>query len=263
MAKAYDYKDLTFVIPIHIDSIVRLENLVMVVDCLKQLNANIVIHECGKYGNRIIRNHFTRKKNTTYLFSTSDDVVFYRTAIINKTMKYVTTPFVSVWDADVIVDCKQIQESMDCLRLEQCDISFPYDGDFLNVDYVFRECYFKNRDIRLLCKHFKYFNRLYGDNFVGGGFLINRIKYIKSGSENEKFYGWGPEDLDRVLRWHNMGFHVHRSKGPMFHLCHPRDSNGYMRSEIHNDLCTLQLANSRYSSQEEIKKRANNNRLFL
>lgn len=33
---------------------------------------------------------------------------------------------------------------------------------------------------------------------VGGAFLVNRKVYLKAGGENEHFYGWGPEDTERV-----------------------------------------------------------------
>lgn len=93
-----------------------------------------------------------------------------------------------------------------------------------------------------------YFNILYGKNFVGGGFIIDRKKYILSGKENENFYGWGPEDLDRVQRWLAMGYRIHRSKGPMFHLCHPRSFNSALRSSIHSNLCLNQIQESQYES---------------
>ncbi|EGG53769.1 hypothetical protein HMPREF9442_01849 [Paraprevotella xylaniphila YIT 11841] len=32
---------------------------------------------------------------------------------------------------------------------------------------------------------------MYPPNPVGGAFLPNRESYIRSGLENEKFYGWG------------------------------------------------------------------------
>lgn len=252
MSHRYNFYDLTFVIPIHIDSIIRVENLLLVIDSLIPLNANIIIHECNKYENGIINRLLSRKKGIRYIFTSSEDIIFHRTMIINKSLKYVETPFLSVWDADVIVSLKQIEESMKNLRNGTCDVSFPYDGNFLNVDRDFREVYCKRSDIRCLYKYNNYFNSLYSQNFVGGGFIINREKYILAGGENEKFYGWGPEDLDRVLRWTNLGYRIHRSGGPMFHLDHPRDENGIMRSKLHNSICNMQIAKSKYSLSSEL-----------
>lgn len=181
------------------------------------------------------------------------DIVFHRTRLINLALGKVDTPFVSVWDTDVVVKKEQIMMSIVTLRNGEFDVSFPYDGTFLNTDYVFRNQYIIHHDINKLLRFKNYMNILYGRNFVGGAFIINKEKYILSGGENENFYGWGPEDLDRVQRWEAMGYKIHRSKGPMFHLCHPRDMNGGMRSEVHNNLCMLQLQTSQYASYSEVK----------
>ena len=82
---------------------------------------------------------------------------------------------------------------------------------------------------------------LYGMRFVGGGFIANKEKYFSAGKENENFYGWGPEDGERFVRWHRNNYTIHRSKGPMFHLYHPRDNNGRMRSAQQGDRFFMHL----------------------
>ena len=231
----------------------RLENLFAVIKFIKKLHCSIIIIESNKSNNNIIKRLLSHDSSITYKYIKDEDVVFYRTHFINMALELVTTPFVAIWDADVIVNSRQIEESIEVLRKKEYEISFPYNGDFLNTDSVFREKYLKTLDINILLRYKKYMNALYKKNFVGGGFIINKEKYILAGKENEEFYGWGPEDLDRIIRWRNMGYRIYRSKGPMFHLCHPRDINGTMRSSIHYNLCMLQLSNSKYSSQYEIK----------
>ena len=49
--------------------------------------------------------------------------------------------------------------------------------------------------------------------------------------ENEKFYGWGPEDGERLKRWKILEMRLMRVKGPMFHLFHPRGINSMFKSE--------------------------------
>ncbi len=163
--------------------------------------------------------------------------MFYRTHYLNLMTQETGTPFLAIWDADVIVSPYQIKESMLVLQENKADISFPYNGAFLEVEPVLREEYILHHRVNYLFKYKSYMKPLYGDNFVGGGILVNRQKYIDAGMENECFYGWGPEDMDRSLRWENMGYRIHRTEKPMFHLSHPRDSNGYMRSTIHSKLC--------------------------
>lgn len=246
-------KDVTFIIPVRMDSIIRLENLLVVIKCIKKFNSKIIILESGKYKS-FTKRLFPQKYEIEYRFVNDDDIVFYRTRFINMALEFVDTPYVAVWDADVIVDDKQIVESMTILRSGDADVSFPYDGDFLNTDIPMRDLFLEKQDIRFLYRYKNYMNSLYGENFIGGGFIINKEKYINAGKENENYYGWGPEDLDRVQRWKAMEYKIHRSQGPMFHLCHPRDINGIPRSTTHSDLCMLQLADSRYSSKYEIKQ---------
>ena len=55
----------------------------------------------------------------------------------------------------------------------------------------------------------------------GGAFFVNRSVYVQAGGENEHFYGWGPEDLERVKRMEILGYSVTRIKGDLYHLYHP------------------------------------------
>ena len=65
---------------------------------------------------------------------------------------------------------------------------------------------------------------------VGGAFLVSRKVHLQSGGENEHFYGWGPEDAERVKRMEILGLPVYRASGPLFHLYHPRKENSWYGS---------------------------------
>lgn len=244
-------KELTFILPIRIDSMIRLENLLGVLYFLKSTSAKIIIIEASKWNGCEVRKMIPRSRDLRFIHIDDNDPVFYRPHFINVALEEVETKIVSVWDADVLVDKRQLLASYEAILSEEYDFSFPYGGLFLNTDDAFREEYLRRHDVRLLLKYKHYFNYLYGRNFVGGGFLINSDKYRSAGGENEKFYGWGPEDLDRVQRWEAHGYKVHRSEGPMFHLCHPRDINGGPRTKLYQDLCFNQLNRSLYDTLQE------------
>lgn len=140
------------------------------------------------------------------------------------------------------------------MRNNNYDISFPFDGDFFDVDKIFREQFLKTNNIKLLKSYKRYLKLLYGKNFVGGGILVNKERYIDGGLENERFYGWGPEDLDRFKKWKHLGYNIHRSEGCMFHLWHPRDENGMFRSNLQRSLCNMYLNDTMYSSKNELTK---------
>ena len=74
---------------------------------------------------------------------------------------------------------------------------------------------------------------MHGPHSVGGAFLVNRKVYLEAGGENECFYGWGPEDAERVKRMEVLGLPVCRANGSLFHLYHPRGKNSwYQNKEI-------------------------------
>jgi hypothetical protein len=61
-----------------------------------------------------------------------------------------------------------------------------------------------------------------GRSSVGGAFIVNKQRYLKGGGENENFYGWGPEDAERLKRMEILEEPTQRIEGPLFHLHHPR-----------------------------------------
>ena len=79
--------------------------------------------------------------------------------------------------------------------------------------------------IEFLLKNMKKMKEMYPPNPLGGAFLANLESYKESGLENESFYGWGMEDVERFYRWGNMGYKIKRVPGPLFHLTHPRGQN--------------------------------------
>ena len=60
---------------------------------------------------------------------------------------------------------------------------------------------------------------------VGGAFLVNKEFYLYAGGENENFYGWGPEDAERVKRLEIFNMSIYFTPGELFHLWHPVGKN--------------------------------------
>ena len=67
---------------------------------------------------------------------------------------------------------------------------------------------------------------------VGGAFFVNRNLYLQLGGENEFFYGWGCEDLERYKRLEILCQPVYRVAGPLYHLYHPRKENSWYQNEM-------------------------------
>ena len=234
-----DLSDTTFIIPVRVDSVVRLENLLMTVEYLQRhFLTRIHILEAAPYANRFIPT-LIQGDDVAYQFVEDKDPVFYKTKYLNLLARQVTTPLVGIWDADVVMDYRQIVDAAECLRADRCDIAYPYDGDFLDTSDVLRAHYFTRRDLDFLRAHRDKMLSLYTVEgvigAVGGAILAKTKKYLEAGGENEDFYGWGLEDGARHYRWLCFGYRVYRSDGCLFHLSHPRDQNGRFRSNDHHE----------------------------
>ena len=245
-----DIKDVTFLIPLRIDSHVRLENLNMTVkSLLKSFDTHINVLEAASYRNGFVKKILGNKVD--YLFIEDKDPVFYRTKYLNMMTHQTHTPYVGIWDSDVIVPKEQIIDSINKLR-QGVEIVYPYDGYFYDTTNVIRELYLQNQSTKFLLKHKEKMDLIYGNNAKGGAMLVNKDAYINAGMENERFYGWGSEDTERFDRWNILGLTIHRSKGPLFHLTHNRGNNSEYRSKYQLINTNKAWALTRFSTKTEL-----------
>jgi hypothetical protein len=253
-------KDITFIIPIRVDSMIRLENLLLTVDCIhKNFDTNIIVLEAAPYNNKIIP---FLLQDITYWFVEDKDPVFHKTKFVNRMTKIVDTTFIAIWDVDVILEKEQIQDSVEQLRDGNCDVAYPYNGDFLDTSDILRNHYWIHRDIEFLKKHKDKMNSLYSVEgvvgAVGGAVFTMTEKYLCSGMDNEEFYGWGLEDGERHYRWLEFGYTIYRSKNCIFHLSHPRDLNGSFRSKNHHNKAKFDFNEIVNYGVEELSKKFSN-----
>ncbi len=245
-----DLKDMTFLIPIRIDTMIRLENILLSVRyLLRNFETNIIILESSDYQNNILSELID--KHIQYIFVEDKDPVFHRTKYLNIMTRKSTTPFVSIWDADVIIPKSQIIDSVQKLR-EGFDVAFPYDGNFYDTTDIIRELYFRTKSIKVLSKNKDKMTLIYGDQMKGGAIFVNKKAYVQAGMENEKFYGWGPEDWERHERWKVFEYKMHCSDGCLFHLTHPRGNNSTFRSDDQKINSKRQLFLTLQSTKEDI-----------
>lgn len=215
-----DLKDVSFLIPVRIDSPKRMENLKMVLGFIKRnFDTNITVLEADTKEN-ILDSNIDNK-----IFIEDHDPVFHRTKYINQMTRHSSIPFLAIWDTDVLLNHQQIVDSVRLLRSENADMVFPYDGNFFNTPPLLVEMYKSIKKIEVFEKNIDKLNLMFGSQAVGGAFLVNKRRYCEAGMENENFYGWGPEDYERVKRWEIFECKIRRVQGPAFHLYHPRFEN--------------------------------------
>ena len=254
----YDLSDLTVLMPVRIESLVRLENVLAVLGYLERyFKINVMVWEADQKNNGILQRQISDRVNYSYVYDC--DPVFYRTSYINRMANDASTDFLAVWDADVVCSPRQVNEAILKLRSGVLDFCYPYDGEFLDTGKLIREEFLENGDINVLDEFHGFMSAPYGPRMRGGAFLVNAQKYSETGMENLNFYGWGPEDWERYERWKNLGYRVGDVKGCLYHLSHPRDMNGTHNSSQQKMYSHYERLQTMYSSANEIVKRMNLN----
>ena len=224
MDSIHSLSDVTFLFLVRLDTIDRLENTLAATQFLSSnFNATISVLECAPFNNGLLERLLD--KNIQYTFQEDNDPILYRTKFLNQMAQKVKTPFVAVWDTDVIVPVNQVVKAVEFLKNGEADFVYPYEKYFLESSPILRKLYLQERKIEILEQNKKKMKELYLPNPVGGAFLARLKAYKDAGLENENFYGWGLEDGDRYYRWSNLGFKVKRVPGPLFHLSHGRGIN--------------------------------------
>lgn len=251
----YNLNDTTFIIPVRIDSIVRLENLLLTIECIESsFKTNIIVLEASYYNSGILKQLLNNSIN--YNFVEDKDPIFHRTKHLNSISRFVDTDYIGIWDADIVLENIQIMDAVEQLRSGNCEFAYPYDGRFLDISEIMRNHYIINKDIEFLKRNTQKMNLIYTSTdegkSVGGAFLISTKKYRQSGMDNEAFYGWGPEDMERFYRWLILDYRLYRSEGALFHLTHPRDHNGMIRSEYHEYKTMYEYSRIRSMTKNEI-----------
>jgi predicted glycosyltransferase involved in capsule biosynthesis len=252
MSEKIDIKDTTFLIPVRVDSVTRLENISLVIHfLLTHFDTNIKILEAAPYNNQLLDKLLPVCISLTFVEDW--DPIFHRTNYINRLVRACNTPYLAVWDADVLISSSQITKSVKLLRSNQADFVYPYEKNFLDVTPILRELFVRTQNLEILKKHTGKMKKMYLPEPVGGAFFANRATYMESGMENESFYGWGREDGDRINRWKILEYSYKRISGPAFHLTHERGNNSTFHSRQQPIIKHSEIMRINAMSKKELK----------
>lgn len=219
--------DITFLIPVRIDSPCRLANLIAVVSYyLKAYDeANFIVLEADDESK--LTNAF-QSERVEHIFVRDCNRIFHRTKYINMLLKRATTQIAAVWDCDAMCGVGQILEASSILKTTGLPLAYPYDGVFWSVGEAWSGLFRKTLDLSLLTDAPQPRALMCGYHSVGGAYLVDIEKYRQYGWENEHFAGWGPEDAERYTRLEILGQKPMRTRGHLYHLNHPRGVNSGM-----------------------------------
>ena len=207
----HDLKDTTFIIPFHSDSIDRIENLYCIMEWIRTNFDTTILMVEEDVAPTV---DLTKEAGTEYIFvkRTIPDI-FYRTKVINVGIRSAKTPYIAIWDADVIVDSQNCYDAVHALRHGRAKAIYPYGGDFVDIARSF------------IVDGIKREQASFTKDSVGGGIFLNREDYINVGIENENIVGWGFEDRCRYNRMTTIGFPITHTDGRCYHITHSRGIN--------------------------------------
>jgi hypothetical protein len=124
-----DLKDVTFIIPILIDSEDRINNYNIVIDyLLKNFDTNIIVCESDNESHEDI----LKRDGIKYMF-VKNDGLFHRTRLLNIMTKKAKTNIVVNYDIDVVFKPQQYVEARDAIKSGNYDVFYPYCVNFLNI----------------------------------------------------------------------------------------------------------------------------------
>lgn len=248
-------KNVTFLFLIRLDSIQRLENIINVTNQIyKYFDTNVSVLEVDYYQNNIL--HRLLNKRIHYSFIVDKDNILHRTKYYNIMIQETTTPYLALWDTDIVIDKVPIINAIESLK-KGSDVVYPYNGICYDVPHIIREWFLEKNDIRFLYKQQSKMVPLYDTSLVGGALFIEKDKFIYCGKENENHYGWGNDDFDRYYRFTTLGMKIHRVDSPLFHLSHPRISNSGFRSSFHQYKTQSEIYKIGHSSESDLFRHMN------
>jgi hypothetical protein len=221
-----DLTDITFIIPVRIDSSDRLRNLTTSVAYLKKYT-NTHIHIIEQDVKPKVPEELALSVEYTFLMS--NDPLFYKTLCINDAFKYTTTKYIGVYDADVLLKLNQLALLIKELK-SGTSVVYPYDGTFLDVPEVLLEDVLSSLSVESVddskCSKGLGLPEITPDRqSFGGAVFFERSAFIKGGMANQHLVSYGPEDAEFYVRFRKLGYKIARIPGPVYHLHHSRGLN--------------------------------------
>ena len=272
----HDLSQATFIIPVRIESLDRLRNVITTTAFLiENFNTNIILKEVDKksvFEAKVlpVLNDILDKDvvftNFNYIFEENHDSLFHRQRILNEMVMEADTNIVVNYDCDVILPMDSYLLAYDMIINGKSDVVYPYGkGEYqkqvdANDDVVSN--FLETGDYY----HLDSGSRIHTSDF-GWAQFFKRSVYIEGGLENENFRAYAPEDKERHFRFSKLGYNVDRiADGWVYHLEHARGDNSWFTNphmesnmaewEKISKMTKGELKNY-YSNQDYLKKYVN------
>lgn len=231
-----DLKDTTFIIPLRIESVDRMRNVITsLCYLLSNFDTNIIVKE-GDVKSIFREDVLPQVKefldvdeipNLTHVFEDTSASEFHRTRYLNEMTHMATTKVVVNYDCDIILSISSYIEAQEMIINGSSDVVYPYGfGNYAKMvkvdDDIVTEFLTEGFDIDLLERNSRVNNARFG--FCQ---FFDRQVYIDGGGENEEFIAYAPEDEERAFRFSELGYQVDRINSSVYHMEHVRTPNSW------------------------------------
>jgi hypothetical protein len=218
-----DFTDVTFMIPVRIESDDRRKCLTIVLDYLvKHFNTNILVLEEGPGSLFPSMRKGDWDPYLKYIYRKSDDSAFYKTLNLNLMAKQTTTNIICALDSDCLFHIQQYVRAVQKIRDGRLDFCYPFNQPMYNITKDLIPTLESSLDLSSVHSKIKPKTILVPP---GGCFFMNKQKFIEGGMENQHMISYGPEDTERRDRFMILGYKVGDTEGPLFHIDHSRTTN--------------------------------------
>lgn len=227
--------DLTFIIPIQIETSDRLRNVISSVSyLLEHIPAKVLVKEVSSHPNfeekalPEIKNRVDIE-NLKYLYEKTENPWFCKSKVLNDLIIASDTSILANYDADVILPIDSYFQAYELIAQGLYDVIYPYQSGVYQwkSEYnpeIYSE-FMKTLSLSTLDK-----NKTLYNSTIGWSQFIRKEIYIDSFMMNENFISWGCEDDEFYYRMSVLGRKIGRVNNYAYHLEHSRTQNSWFNN---------------------------------
>ena len=255
----HDLKDVTFIIPLQIETDDRLRNIILTTSfLLNTFDTNVIIKEVDEepifqqWALPAIKRIVGDTSGLNYIFEkhNRNDDAFHRTKVLNDMVLLADTKIVVNYDSDIILPVSSYLEAVE--KLKTCDVVYPYRFGERGERKVKLDTQFDNKpaidtfehhpeikaylesgyDENALEGKYFYYPHQQGEGWAEYGMVqfFNKQVYLDGYLENENFIAYAPEDVERYHRWTLLGYDIQRVDNYAYHFEHKRTPNSWFNN---------------------------------
>ena len=252
-----DLRNVTFIIPLRIDTDDRLRNIVLTTSfLLNTFDCKVIIKESDEMSKfnawaKPLIESISDTTNLRYIFEENYDEHFHRTRLLNDMVMETTTDIVVNYDSDIILPITSYTQAKDMLDSRKYDLVYPYrfgeygerkvilktvveDENDLNslLDFPLIKKFISGFDPEVLDESYVYAENVNGMGWSEYGMcqFFNTKAYKDGYLENENFIAYAPEDVERHHRWNMLGYNIGRVDNHAYHMEHKRTQNSWFNN---------------------------------